>query len=119
MSDFKVRFAPSPTGFLHVGNARIALANYLFARSTKARLLLRIDDTDLERSRPEYEAAISQDLARLGVERDIPPDGAFGGVCDRGGRAAQIGAPVSLFRVRGGIARQAGDENQTRSGAGL
>jgi glutamyl-tRNA synthetase len=70
MSDFKVRFAPSPTGFLHVGNARIALANYLFARSTKARFLLRIDDTDLERSRPEYEAAISQDLAWLGVEWD-------------------------------------------------
>ncbi len=63
----RVRFAPSPTGFLHVGNARIALANTLFARRHGAAFLLRIDDTDLERSRPEYEAAIEQDLRWLGV----------------------------------------------------
>ena len=63
----RVRFAPSPTGFLHVGNARIALANTLFSRRHGAAFLLRIDDTDLERSRPEYEAAIEQDLHWLGV----------------------------------------------------
>jgi glutamyl-tRNA synthetase len=63
----KVRFAPSPTGYLHVGNARIALANALFARSRNGVFLLRIDDTDAERSRPEYEAAIEQDLAWLGI----------------------------------------------------
>ena len=63
----KVRFAPSPTGYLHVGNARIALANALFARSQNGAFLLRIDDTDAERSRPEYEAAIEQDLGWLGI----------------------------------------------------
>jgi glutamyl-tRNA synthetase len=66
----KVRFAPSPTGYLHVGNARIALANALFARSQGGSFLLRIDDTDTERSRPEYEAAIEQDLSWLGIAWD-------------------------------------------------
>jgi len=66
----KVRFAPSPTGYLHVGNARIALANALFARHAGARFLLRLDDTDLERSRPEYEDAIRQDLTWLGIAWD-------------------------------------------------
>ncbi len=63
----RLRFAPSPTGYMHVGNARIALANHLFARRHGGSLLLRLDDTDLERSRPEYEAAIPQDLAWLGI----------------------------------------------------
>jgi len=66
----RVRFAPSPTGHLHVGNARIALANALFARSQGGTFLLRIDDTDAERSRPEYEAGIEQDLAWLGITWD-------------------------------------------------
>jgi glutamyl-tRNA synthetase len=66
----KVRFAPSPTGYLHVGNARIALANALFARHAGARFLLRLDDTDRERSRPKYEDAIRQDLAWLGISWD-------------------------------------------------
>ena len=65
-----VRFAPSPTGLLHVGNASIALANYLFARHEGGRFLLRLDDTDHERSRPEYAAAIEQDLRWLGIEWD-------------------------------------------------
>lgn len=63
----KVRFAPSPTGLLHVGNARIALANYLFARRQGGRFLLRLDDTDLARSKPEFEQAIVQDLRWLGI----------------------------------------------------
>ncbi len=65
-----VRFAPSPTGYLHAGNARQAVVNDLFARAQQGRFLLRIDDTDSERSRPEYEAALVQDLRWLGVSWD-------------------------------------------------
>ena len=64
------RFAPSPTGRLHVGNIRTALHNALFARAKGGRFLLRIDDTDAERSREEYVAAIRADLAWL----DLHPD---------------------------------------------
>jgi glutamyl-tRNA synthetase len=70
MSTPRVRFAPSPTGRLHIGNARTALLNALFARRTGGTFVLRFDDTDLERSRPEFAAAIEEDLAWLG----IPPD---------------------------------------------
>ena len=66
----KVRFAPSPTGLLHVGNARIALANHLLAQREGGQFLLRIDDTDAERNRPELEQAIQQDLRWLGVTWD-------------------------------------------------
>lgn len=65
-----VRFAPSPTGLLHVGNARVALVNWLFARKTGGKFLLRIDDTDVERSKPEYAAAIEEDLTWLGLGWD-------------------------------------------------
>jgi glutamyl-tRNA synthetase len=66
-----VRFAPSPTGLLHVGNARTAMLNYLFARKEGARFLLRIDDTDTERSKPEYEHAIIEDMNWLGMTHDL------------------------------------------------
>jgi glutamyl-tRNA synthetase len=66
-----VRFAPSPTGLLHVGNARTAMLNYLFARKEGARFFLRIDDTDTERSKSEYEHAIIEDLAWLGMTHDL------------------------------------------------
>jgi glutamyl-tRNA synthetase len=66
----RVRFAPSPTGYLHVGNARIAIANALFAKRHDAKFLLRLDDTDTERSRPEYEQAIGHDLHWLGIDWD-------------------------------------------------
>lgn len=66
-----VRFAPSPTGLLHVGNARTALLNHLFARKAGARFLLRIDDTDTERSKPQFETAIVADLAWLGIGHDL------------------------------------------------
>jgi glutamyl-tRNA synthetase len=66
----KVRFAPSPTGYLHVGNARAALVNYLFARAQGGHLLLRLDDTDTERGRPEYEQGIYDDLRWLGLDWD-------------------------------------------------
>jgi glutamyl-tRNA synthetase len=64
------RFAPSPTGRLHVGNIRTALHNFLFARKHGGRFLLRIDDTDRERSTPGYEQAIHQDLEWLGLVPD-------------------------------------------------
>jgi glutamyl-tRNA synthetase len=63
-----VRFAPSPTGLLHVGNVRAALFNWLYARRHDGRFILRLDDTDRARSRPEYEAAIERDLAWLGLD---------------------------------------------------
>ncbi len=66
----KVRFAPSPTGLLHVGNARQALVNWLFARAKGGRYLLRIDDTDTERSTAEFAAAIERDLTWLGLTWD-------------------------------------------------
>jgi len=66
-----VRFAPSPTGLLHVGNARTAMLNWLFAKKHHGKFFLRIDDTDTERSKPEYEVAILEDLAWLGLTHDI------------------------------------------------
>jgi len=65
-----VRFAPSPTGKLHVGNVRAALWNWLFARSKGGRFFLRIDDTDQERSTSAFEAGIRTDLAWLGLHWD-------------------------------------------------
>ena len=65
------RFAPSPTGRLHVGNIRTALHNALFALKNGGRFLLRIDDTDLERSREEHVEAIRADLAWLGLHPDV------------------------------------------------
>ena len=70
----RVRFAPSPTGFLHVGNARTALANYLIAKKNNAPMVLRIEDTDMERSTRESEQSIYQDLAWLGIKWDEGPD---------------------------------------------
>lgn len=64
------RFAPSPTGHLHVGNIRAALHNWLWARKSGGRFLLRLDDTDLERSRTEYADSIRADLRWLGLEWD-------------------------------------------------
>ena len=65
-----VRFAPSPTGKLHVGNVRAALWNWLFARKSGGKFILRIDDTDQERSTAEYEDGIRQDLEWLGLSWD-------------------------------------------------
>jgi glutamyl-tRNA synthetase len=64
------RFAPSPTGRLHVGNIRTALHNFLFARKHGGTFILRIDDTDRERSTAEYDQAIREDLAWLGLHPD-------------------------------------------------
>jgi nondiscriminating glutamyl-tRNA synthetase len=70
----RVRFAPSPTGHLHVGNARTALFNWLLARGHDGTLILRIEDTDTERSTRESELAIIDDLRWLGLEWDEGPD---------------------------------------------
>jgi glutamyl-tRNA synthetase/nondiscriminating glutamyl-tRNA synthetase len=66
----RVRFAPSPTGQLHVGNARTALFNWLLARGSGGTFILRIEDTDVERSTPESERAIIDDLRWMGLEWD-------------------------------------------------
>lgn len=68
----KVRIAPSPTGFFHVGNARTALFNWLFARHHGGEFILRIEDTDLERSKKEYEEDILSSLEWLGLNWDGP-----------------------------------------------
>ncbi|MGB9837011.1 MAG: glutamate--tRNA ligase [Candidatus Saccharicenans sp.] len=70
----RVRFAPSPTGYIHVGNARTALFNWLFARQNSGIFVLRVEDTDLERSREEYEKNLIQDLRWLGLDWDEGPD---------------------------------------------
>ncbi|MGB9029683.1 MAG: glutamate--tRNA ligase [Acidobacteriaceae bacterium] len=69
----RVRFAPSPTGFLHVGNARTALYNWLFARHTGGAFLLRIEDTDLDRSEMRHETQLMEDLLWLGLDWDEGP----------------------------------------------
>lgn len=69
----RVRFAPSPTGYLHIGSARTALFNWLFAKKNKGTFVLRIEDTDIERSTKEYEQAIIEDLKWLGLDYDEGP----------------------------------------------
>ena len=64
------RFAPSPTGLLHLGNIRTALINWLYARTNNGKFILRIDDTDLERSKDEYISQIKYDLDWLGIDYD-------------------------------------------------
>src|ERR1700716_650713 len=68
------RFAPSPTGELHLGNARTALFNLLLARGAAGRFLLRIEDTDTERSRDSHTTALMADLRWLGIDWDAGPD---------------------------------------------
>ena len=73
MSDVRVRFAPSPTGLLHIGGARTALFNWLYARHTGGKLILRIEDTDAARNSPEAVAIIFQGLTWLGLNWDEGP----------------------------------------------
>jgi nondiscriminating glutamyl-tRNA synthetase len=79
----RVRFAPSPTGHLHVGNARTALFNFLLARGSRGTFILRIEDTDVERSTGAFESAIHDDLRWLGLTWDEGPD---------------VGGPVGPYR---------------------
>jgi glutamyl-tRNA synthetase len=71
MKEVITRFAPSPTGYLHVGNARTAIINYLYAKKHNGKFILRIDDTDTARNKEEYKAAIIQDLKWLGLDWDF------------------------------------------------
>jgi glutamyl-tRNA synthetase len=75
----RVRFAPSPTGYLHVGGARTAIFNHLFARHHGGTFILRIEDTDAERSTAESERSLLEDLRWLGIDWDEGPD--VGGPC--------------------------------------
>ena len=79
-SKIRVRFAPSPTGYLHIGNARTALFNRLFAARYNGSFVLRIEDTDRERSTKAFEDSILKDLKWLGIDWEEGPDkgGAFG-----------------------------------------
>jgi glutamyl/glutaminyl-tRNA synthetase len=70
----RVRIAPSPTGFAHLGTASTALYNVLFARAHEGTFVLRLDDTDVERNRPEYEQVIYEGLHWLGLDWDEGPD---------------------------------------------
>src|SRR6266568_9002928 len=80
MAGIRVRFAPSPTGYVHVGNARTALFNWLFARHHGGVFVLRIEDTDIERSKEAYEQQLLEDLRWFGLDWDEGPDrgGPFG-----------------------------------------
>jgi nondiscriminating glutamyl-tRNA synthetase len=78
-SRIRVRFAPSPTGHLHVGNARTALFNWLFARHHGGIFVLRIEDTDVERSEAHYETQLLEDLRWFGLDWDEGPDKPDGG----------------------------------------
>src|SRR3954468_7260703 len=69
----RVRFAPSPTGFLHIGGVRTALFNWLYARQHKGQFLLRIEDTDLERSEERYTQDILASMKWLGLNWDEEP----------------------------------------------
>lgn len=84
----RVRFAPSPTGFLHIGSARTALFNYLYAKRMGGQFILRIEDTDMERSKKEFEKDILEGLKWLGLTWDEGP-GAVG---------AGSTAPVSYYQ---------------------
>ncbi len=88
-----VRFAPSPTGKLHVGNIRAALTNYLFARKTGGKFLLRLDDTDTERSTEEFAQGIYADLAWLGLKHDL--------CAEQSERAPQHNAAADMLRAMG------------------
>jgi len=72
-SGVRVRFAPSPTGYLHVGGARTALFNWLFARQQRGTMILRVEDTDAERNKPELVQGIVDGLTWLGVDWDEGP----------------------------------------------
>lgn len=87
------RFAPSPTGYLHLGNARTAFLNFLFAREKGGEFILRIDDTDKVRSKDEYKVALEEDLAWLGItyERTF----------SQSARVAEYAAAAEMLKAKG------------------
>ncbi len=103
------RFAPSPNGFLHLGHALSALLNADLAREANGRLLLRIEDIDVARCRPEFEQAIYEDLAWLGVEWEQPvrrQSEHFDAYRDALARLAAMDLVYPTFESRGDIARR-------------
>jgi glutamyl-Q tRNA(Asp) synthetase len=102
------RFAPSPNGYLHLGHALSALLNFEMARAAGGRLLLRIEDIDAARCRPEYEAAIYQDLAWLGIAWEEPVRRQSAHLADYRAALAQLeakGLVYASFESRAEIAR--------------
>ena len=102
---YRVRFAPSPTGFFHVGGARTALYNWILARQHGGTFVLRIEDTDEARNRPEWTEGILDALAWIGIRRRIPlrrsvlPVSDYAERTSRGGRAAVRGRRRLLLRL--------------------
>ena len=130
MSDIRVRFAPSPTGSLHIGGARTALFNWLFARHNDGTFVLRIEDTDLERSTGEAARGIVSALRWLGLDWDEGPEtgGTYGpyfqsqrlrslyGSCQQ---AAGAGPGLLLLLHPGGTGGAAAGGHEGRQGAAL
>ncbi|MEX0907640.1 MAG: glutamate--tRNA ligase [Gemmatimonadota bacterium] len=97
----RTRFAPSPTGSLHVGNARIAILNWLFARRRGGTFVLRIEDTDTGRNVPGTEAAIRQDLLWLGLDWDEGPEHGARGLYRQSERGALYGRAARALVASG------------------
>ncbi|MFQ5735480.1 MAG: glutamate--tRNA ligase [Thermodesulfobacteriota bacterium] len=95
MPGVRTRFAPSPTGHLHIGNVRTALFNWLFARHFNGEFVLRMEDTDTARSDAAFEDSIIEDLSWLGLEWDEGPGGPRGGW---GGWGAGSNGPHGPYR---------------------
>ena len=98
----KTRFAPSPTGYLHLGNVWVAFLNWLWTRQNKGRIILRIEDIDQSRCRADYISAIKEDLSWLGLDWDEEPGHAYAygymRVLRSGGK---LKIPYTLAFVRG------------------
>jgi glutamyl-Q tRNA(Asp) synthetase len=106
------RFAPSPNGFLHLGHAYSALLNFELARASGGRFLLRIEDIDLLRAKPEYEAAIYEDLAWLGLDWERPVRRQSEHFADYAAALERLDAMGLLYPcacTRGEIAKAAGE----------
>lgn len=114
-----VRFAPSPTGYLHIGNARPALMNWLFALREGGRFVLRYDDTDVERSREAYAQAIGEDLEWLGIvpHQVFRQSDRLAPLRCRRGAPEGGGASLSLLRNAGRTRPPAGPGARARTSA--
>jgi glutamyl-Q tRNA(Asp) synthetase len=111
------RFAPSPNGYLHLGHAYSALLNFDLAQRTRGRLLLRIEDIDAARCKPEFEAAIYEDLTWLGIRWEAPvrrQSQHFATYRDALDRLSAQGLVYPSFESRAAIAKLAAEQEETR-----